>query len=970
MPHQSLILKDNLLTTGGDDPLLPQLIHAINHATEIEIAVSFIQPSGLDLLLPSIYEAIERGLLQERPLKLRILTSDYLHITHPIALRSLVELEGEGVQVKIFEAQNRSFHLKSYIFVRGDEDQSEFQGTAFVGSNNISKSALTDAHEWCLRFDYQQPEESTQAKQFQNIRNEFEKLFHHRSAMLLNDEWIDTYIKRRQPPKLSAVGDSTLLDEDNYSPNSAQLEALAALSETRKQGNIRGLVVMGTGMGKTWLSAFDAKQIEATRILFVAHREEILTQAFNTFAKLWPEKSAGYYHGKSKDKSKEMLFASVQSLGKQQHLKNFAPDYFDYIVVDEFHHASAKTYLNILNYFDPKFLLGLTATPERTDQANILSLCHDNLVFERNLVHGIDSGILTPFHYYGIWDDSVDYQEIPWRNGKFDPAALDAQFATAQRAKHVFNHWQQKQQSRTLAFCVSKKHADFMAEQFNKTYESQGLKALSVHSDSPVRRNEALTQLDKGEVQVLFSVDLFNEGTDLPSIDTVLMLRPTESNIIFLQQIGRGLRRHENKSHLVVLDFIGNHRSFLNKQEVLGIASPQSIEGQGGKTVQTPSLGKGCFVNLDPEIIDFWQQISKQMRLSAKEEFDRLTNHLGHRPRAVEYFRAGYDFSKVNKQHGSWLELVANVEDDSSLQQLIEPHGKFFFDAIQKMSMSKCFKAILLEAYLELDGFNNPPTVEVLAEKSWHVLARYPHLKAVDLSMTNQQLAPNSATWIKYWRDNPINAFVGGNSNKAETWFAEVDGKLTANFSVEPSLRDAFHDFTKELIDFHLAKYAERALQKDEQVTVQTEPLPPAANEGTLLPYFPNLKIACGHFKTGTHDEMESMAIDLPNLNPEKHFLARASGNSMNGGKTPILDGDLLLFEFVTSTSAGSITGKTMAVEVQDESGDNQYLLRVVQKDKQGQYWLKANNPDYDLMLANESMKTLARLKQVIGKNP
>lgn len=966
MPHQSLTLKESLLTTGGNDPLLPQLIHAINHATEIEIAVSFIQPLGLDLLLPSIYESIERGELHQRPLKLRILTSDYLHITHPIALRSLVELQGEGVEVRIFEAQNRSFHLKSYIFVRSDKAQSHFQGTAFVGSNNISKSALTDAHEWCLRLDYQQPEDSAQARQFQSIRNEFDKLFHHPSAALLNDDWIDAYIKCRKPPKLSTVGDSSLVDDDEYSPNSAQVEALNALDATREQGNVRGLVVMGTGMGKTWLSAFDAKQLDAKRILFVAHREEILTQALNTFAKLWPEKSAGYYHGKSKDKSKEMLFASVQSLGKEQHLKNFTPDYFDYIVVDEFHHASAKTYLNILNYFDPKFLLGLTATPERTDQANILSLCHDNLVFERNLVHGIDSGILTSFHYYGIWDPSVNYQEIPWRNGKFNPAALDARFATTQRAKHVFKHWQENQQSRTLAFCVSKKHADFMAEQFNKTFETQGLKALSVHSDSSVRRNEALTKLDKGEVQVLFSVDLFNEGTDLPSIDTVLMLRPTESNIIFLQQLGRGLRRHDNKSHLVVLDFIGNHRSFLNKQEVLGISSPQSIEGQGGKDVRTPSLGEGCFVNLDPEVIDFWQQLSKQLRLSAKEEFEQLTNHLGHRPRAVEFFRAGHDFTKVNKQHGSWLELVASVEDTTQLQELVEPHSKFFLDAIQKMSMTKCFKAILLEAYIELDGFKTPPTVETLAEKSWHVLARYPRLKAADLSKTYQDLTPDSAKWIKYWRDNPINAFIGGNSKKGESWFANVDGKLTANFSVEPSLQPTFHDFTKELVDFHLAKYAERAREKSELATVQSDALPAAANEGTLLPYFPNLKIACGHFKTGTHDEVEAMTIDLPNLNPEKHFLARASGNSMNGGKTPILDGDLLLFEFVTSASAGSITGKTMAVEIQDESGDNQYLLRVVQKDKQGQYWLKANNPDYELMLANESMRTLARLKQVI----
>ncbi|GAL09140.1 helicase-related protein [Vibrio astriarenae] len=516
MPVQSLMLKDNLLTIGGDDPLLPQLIHAINYATEIEIAVSFIQPSGLDLLLPSIHEAIERRENTDYPLKLRVLTSDYLHITHPIALRALIELEGEHVEVKVFETNNRSFHLKSYIFVRTDAAKSFYNGTAYIGSNNISKAALTYAHEWCLRLDYRQPEDSAEAKQFHYIREQFDKLFNHASAVNITDAWINNYIKNRKPPKLSVVGDASLLDEDEYTPNQAQVEALEALNKTRSAGFTRGLVVMGTGMGKTWLSAFDAKQINAQRVLFVAHREEILTQALNTFAKLWPEKSAGYYNGKEKSLSKDMLFASVQTIGQLTHLSNFDKSHFDYVIVDEFHHASARTYINVLNYFEPRFLLGLTATPERTDQANILSLCNDNLVYERNLVHGIDDNILVPFHYYGIWDDSVNYQEIPWRNGKFDPSELDAQFATTQRATHIFKHWKEKKQSRTLAFCISKKHADYMAEQFNNTFASLGYKALSVHSESTVLRNEALTMLDNGEIHVLFSVDLFNEGTDLP----------------------------------------------------------------------------------------------------------------------------------------------------------------------------------------------------------------------------------------------------------------------------------------------------------------------------------------------------------------------------------------------------------------------------------------------------------------------
>lgn len=965
VPNRSLTLRDNVLTTGADDPLLPQLIHAINYATEIEIAVSFIQPSGLDLLLPSIHEAIKRSAAHNQPIKLKILTSDYLHITHPTALRSLVELNDKLIETKIFEAQNHSFHLKSYIFIRTDSSQSFFNGTAFVGSNNISRSALTTAHEWCLRIDYQAPEHSPQAKQFHNIRQQFNKLFNHSSAKPISDQWIDAYIKRRTPPKLSIVGDSTLLDEETYVPNSVQIEALDALSQTRQSGHVRGLVVMGTGMGKTWLSAFDAKQLDAKRILFVAHREEILIQAFNTFAKLWPEKSAGYYNGTTKDENKDMLFASVQSLGKEKNLNHFDSNYFDYIIVDEFHHASTVTYLNILNYFEPKFLLGLTATPERTDQANILSLCHDNLVFERNLVHGIDNEILVPFHYYGIWDDSVNYDEIPWRNGKFDPSALDAKFATKQRARHIFKHWEFKQQSRTLAFCISKKHADFMAEQFNLKYANQGFKALSVHSDSSVRRNEALTKLDNGEIQVLFSVDLFNEGTDLPSIDTVLMLRPTESNIIFIQQLGRGLRRHNNKTHLVVIDFIGNHRSFLNKFYVLGISEISDLSEHDGTSLATPKLGQGCFTNIDPEIVDFWQNLTKNLRLSAAEEFDNLFQHLGHRPRAVEFYRAGHDFSKVNKQHGSWLQLIASKTDELELQQLAKEQIAFL-NTIQTMSMTKCFKAILLEAYLELDGFNTPPSVEALSIKSWHVLARYPLLKGSDLSSKYKSLEANSPQWLKYWLSNPINAFIGGNNKKGTIWFSLADDRLKASFKVEASSAQQFYDFVKELVDLQLAKYSERERLKATIAPSKTFLPKEPANQETLLPYYPDLKIACGHFKTGTHDVTEMMAIDQTNLDPKKHFLARASGNSMNGGKSAICDGDLLLFEVVTPTSAGSITGNTMAIEIQDQSGDNQYLLRVIQKDKQGQYRLKANNPEYELMPTNESMRTFARLIKII----
>ena len=963
MPQQSLVLEHDLLTTGDDDPLLDQLLHAINHATEIEIAVSFIQPSGLNLILPAIHEAIERQSQLGYPLKLKILTSDYLHITHPSALRSLVELSSDHLEVKIFETNNHSFHLKSYIFVRTDRENSFFQGSAYIGSNNISRTALTDAHEWCLRYDYCDPQDSVEATQFHSIRSKFDKIFNHQSAKTLTDEWITHYINIRQKPSFQLVGNNGSLDDDPFPPNSAQQEALTALEDTRLSGFTRGLVVLGTGMGKTWLSAFDAKQMKANRVLFVAHREEILSQAFNTFAKLWPEKSSGFYHGKVKQENKEMLFASVQTLGRERHLSKFDKTHFDYIVVDEFHHASAKTYLNIIDYFTPKFLLGLTATPQRTDQANILSLCHDNLVFERNLVHGIDESILVPFHYYGIWDEFVNYEEIPWRNGKFDPAALDAEFATQKRAKHIFKHWQLHQQTRTLAFCVSTKHADFMAETFNTEFKSHGLKAVSVHSQSLTRRNEALTQLDKGEIQVIFSVDLFNEGTDLPSIDTVLMLRPTESNIIFLQQLGRGLRLNKNKSHLVVIDFIGNHRAFLNKQELLGVQLNKGKHHKTDSTKATPIIAAACHINIAPEITDFWQKLVKQYRNSAEEDYLNLEAHLGHKPSATEFYRANYDLKKVNKQHSSWFGLVAKLSDDQRIIATAEQHSQFLLHAIQTTSMSKSFKAILLEAFLELDGFRQPPTVEALAEKSWDVLNYYPFLKETELPIAEQTLLGTDKKWLSYWRKNPVHFSTTVDKKTNVAWFCLEDGVFKANFEIVPKHVDTLHSLVKELVDYRLAQYIEKKRSKlPDQPNSNLQNL----SKKVALPYYPDLKIACGHFKTGNHEDRVMKSIDYPGINPDKHFLAQASGNSMNGGKNPISDGSLLLLELVSPTRAGSITGNTMAIEIQDETGDNQYLLRIIEKHNDGSYWLKAKNPDYALIPADDSMRTFARLKEVI----
>ncbi len=944
-------LADNRLTTGKESPLLPQLVAAINQASEIEIAVSFLQVSGLELLFLPLQEALERGA------NLKLLTSDYLGITNPVALRQLLALEqslshsNQQIDLRIYKTSRaESFHLKSYIFTK-IENQHIIEGCAFIGSNNISKTALTSGHEWSLRHDFTLANHNeVAAKQFQQIRAAFCQLFLHHKVETLTHYWIDDYINRRQKLPLTLLSSQ---DTVEIVPNSAQERALIALSQTRLAGYKRGLVVLATGMGKTWLSAFDAQQMTAKCILFVAHREEILIQAQKTFSLLMPEKASGFYNGQSQTSKSDIVFASIQTLGKYSHLQKFAINHFDYIIVDEFHHANAKTYRNLLNYFQPQFLLGLTATPHRSDQADILSLCDNNLVFERDLIEGINDNLLVPFHYYGIWDKYVEYESIPWRNGKFDPNELDNRFASDKRATHIFKLWQQHKQTRTLAFCVSIKHAEFMSAFFN----GKGVRACAVHSKSLLRRNEALQQLNSGQLDIIFSVDLFNEGTDLPSIDCVLMIRPTESKIIFLQQLGRGLRLHHDKKHLVVLDFIGNHKSFLQKpQTFFGGSSIRTIVQ---KINASKALANGCFVNYDLDVINFWQQLAKVSPISIQDEFLEQTRILKRRPTATEFFQNGFEMKRLNTRPNSWFEVVAAHSSEVKLQQVVSQYCLFLLEGVQKTNMTKCFKAILLEAFLGLDGLHQPPTIKKLAIKSWQVLNRYPQLKQHDLPKQEQCLKATDKAWLTYWRKNPVNAFT-----KAKyPWFIIENDRFKANFEVSHSDKDMLHDLVQELVDLRLAQYIERInnLEKSQPIKqINSE-------EKQLLPFYPSLPIACGHFKTGLHDEVEMREVSLQygRFDAKRHFLALASGHSMNGGKNPIHDGDCLILEKITPTNAGSLNGQIIVLEQQEGSGSDQYLLRKVYKDK-SQYLLVANNPNYKTIIADEGIKPLARLKAII----
>ena len=926
------------LVTGGADHFLPHLSEAFTWATQADLAVAFVKTTGLRLLLPDLASMVDGG----APRRVRVLTSDYLDITDPEALRLLLLLQERGAEVRVFTTQEGSFHLKAYIFARLDQ-QVLVAGTAFIGSSNISRQALQDGLEWNYRVVY--PGDSG----FLEARQRFDELFGHRKTVPLSDAWIEAYEQRRLPPARS-VAPGSHEQEAPPEPSTVQHEALAALAASREGGYRRGLVVLATGLGKTWLAAFDAVRMGARRILFVAHREEILAQAAATFVRILPRKRVGYYTGRSRDADVDVLCASVQTLARAEHLERFAPQHFDYVVVDEFHHAAAGTYRRLLTHFAPSFMLGLTATPDRTDQSDILSLCDDNLVYSCHLFAGIQAGLLAPFHYHGIQDESVDYREVPWRNGRFDPEQLSNKLATLARARHALREWRSRSQQRTLAFCVSTRHADYMADQFTRA----GVAAAAVYAGSTLGRAQALEKLHAGTLQVVFSVDLFNEGVDLPSIDTVMMLRPTESKILFLQQLGRGLRRSEGKQHLVVLDFIGNHHSFLQKPQALfGVGSTYPALAAFARKVERQALDlpAGCYVNYDLAIINFMKSLDSA---GPQKDYEALRDVLGRRPTLGQFYRAGSSVQAMRQQAGHWFALVREMGDLTEQESAAAQQFQALLREVEVTAMTRSFKMVLLEALLELDGLRQAVPLDTLAQRSRSVLERR-RLLLADLPDDARALAAADPAWARYWRVNPVNAWTGGNRPLGTAAPFKLDGAtFTLAQSVPAETVPALATMLQELVNYRLAAYEVRL--EPQPAGNNVVPFPTRRRDAVELPYFPNLKIACGHFKTGRTDSEEHRALPTTYgaLDPSRHFIARATGNSMDGGKNPVRDGDYLLLELISPARAGSITGNVVAIERQDESGDNQYLLRVVTKTRDGQYVLKANNPAYEDLLATD----------------
>lgn len=519
--------------------LLVELLQELQTCKRFYFAIAFITQSGLICLKECL------KCLQEKNITGDILTTDYLYFNQPKALQELQQYP--NLNIRIYTKEN--FHIKGYIFEQND------YYTLIVGSNNLTQTALKANKEWSLKIN-----SLANGALINNTLSQFQQMW--QEAMPLTDIWLKQYADKYhslQKLKRQFATAQENISTNDIAPNKMQQEALTALAKLQQDNKHKALLISATGTGKTYLSAFAVKKAKPKRLLFLAHREQILKQACKTFAKIIPDIQYGILSANHKDFNKPYLFATINMLSKEENLTQFTPTHFDYIIIDETHRAGASSYLKILNYFQPQFLLGMTATPERTDGFDIYQLFDHNIAYEIRLNQAMQENLLCPFHYFGITDITVDNQEIN-DNSTFNDLTTDA------RVTHIINQSQyygfSGERLRGLIFCSHIEEAQILSQKFNE----RGFHTIALSGkDSQETRTNAIHKLEQKErstgLDYIFTVDIMNEGIDIPAINQIIMLRPTKSAIIFVQQLGRGLRKYPQKDYVVILDFIGNYQN-------------------------------------------------------------------------------------------------------------------------------------------------------------------------------------------------------------------------------------------------------------------------------------------------------------------------------------------------------------------------------------------------------------------------
>lgn len=625
-----------------------ELIYQFNSCNAFYLSVAFINKSGLAVLKQTLIDLKNKGI------KGKIITSSYLNFNHPDMFNELLKFD--NIEVRIFDKPNIGFHPKGYIFKNIDSYN------IIIGSTNLTQSALSTNQEWNILVSG-----NKNNKLIFKVLEEFKLQWNH--SIPLTTDWIKKY-------ETIYTSIPTLKEKKNLNiePNLMQQEALNSLNALRNENKNKALIISATGTGKTYLSAFDVKNYNPKRMLFVVHRENIALAAMNSFKKIIKNHSLGLFSGNKKELEADYIFATIQTIHKKEYREMFSPDTFDYIIIDEVHRAGASSYQELVEYFKPDFLLGMSATPERSDDFDIYKMFDYNIAYEIRLQQAMEYDLLCPFHYYGITDVQVNGVSL---NDKTDFNNL----VSSNRVDHIIDqiniYGYSGNRVRGLVFCSRKEEAKELSKLFNE----RGYKTTALTGeDSEEKRRLAMDKLETDNpndyLDYIFTVDIFNEGIDIPKVNQIVMLRPTQSAIIFVQQLGRGLRKHNSKDYVVIIDFIGNYeKNFLipialsgnlsyNKDNLRRFVSEGSLIIPGESTVSFDQISKKrIFESIDKANFSGVKII--------KEAYFKLKQKLGRIPRLQDFDTyESIDVLRIfqNKSLGSYHKFLSKYEKDYNVK--------------------------------------------------------------------------------------------------------------------------------------------------------------------------------------------------------------------------------------------------------------------------------------------------------------
>lgn len=692
MINSNLALRPKLIINdySKGNKVLNEIISELKKCKEFMISVAFITSSGITPLLETL------RYLEQSGIKGRILTTDYLNFSEPKALKRLLKFS--NIELKLYDKEN--FHTKGYIFRHDDHYK------LIVGSSNLTQTALTKNKEWNLKVSSLKEGLLTE-----NIVDEFNGLWDEAKDLTL--EWIETYedIYRKQI-EYTRKSSVPRLAQYKLKPNKMQVAAIQGLNKIRECGESKALLISATGTGKTYLSAFELRNYNPKRALFIVHREQIARKSLESFRNVFCDtRTMGLLSGNQKDINNDFLFCTIQTLSKDEIMHSFPRDAFDYIIIDEVHKAGAASYQKLTHYFQPKFLLGMTATPERNDDFDIFNMFNYNIAYEIRLQQALAEDLLCPFHYFGISDLTINGEEIS------DSSDFNL-LTSEERVNHIIDkvtfYGYCGDRVKGLIFCSNKKEAFELSNMFNL----RGFNTVALTGDSSQNeRDAAISRLEQDEIEnsldYIFTVDIFNEGVDIPSVNQVVMLRSTQSSIIFVQQLGRGLRKSNFKEYVVVIDFVGNY----NNNFLIPIAL--SGDRSFNKDTIRKYVLEGSRVLPGCSTINF-DEISKKRIFEAidsanftdvkllKESYNSLKQKIGRIPYLKDFdLYESIDPVRFfdNKGLGSYYKFLRKYEKDYTIK--LTPTEELFIEFIsKKLASGKRIHELILISHMIKYGNN------------------------------------------------------------------------------------------------------------------------------------------------------------------------------------------------------------------------------------------------------------------------